>query len=218
MEMSLSRIGIILILCPVLLAATGQQPAASLSVSQISPGTMIQVEVSNDIDAKKAHPGNKVETKLWGDVRNGNQIILPKKTVILGHVVDVQPRSKSNPESKLSIAFDKAVLKNGSEFPLHGTVVRVQLSPMALATAPKNDSRLYSPNPGSTTNIAMPAQLPEAGQGGPDGQLPVPGPTNVRDPDISVQPDAAGTVTVLASSKKDVKLKHYATLDVKIAP
>jgi hypothetical protein len=88
---------------------------------------------------------------------------------------------------------------------------------MAVAAAGKNDSALYSPSPGSTTNIAMPAQLPEAGQGGPDGQLPAPGPTNVRDPDISVQPGPAGA-TVLASTKQDVKLKHYATLDLRIAP
>lgn len=216
--MRLSRLLLVSLFCAFIFAASGQQPPAKSSANQISPGTLIQVEMSKDVDVKKARAGDRFETRLWGDVRDGNKLILPKKSIIMGHVVDVQPRSKANPESKLSVAFDKALLKGGSELPLHGIVVRVQLSPMALAAASKNDTRLYSPSPGSTTNIAMPAQLPEAGQGGPEDQLPVPGPTNVRDGDIAAIPDPTGTVTVLTSSKKDLKLKHYATLDVKIVP
>lgn len=183
----------------------------------IAPGTLLQVEISKDIDAKKAHPGDIFRTKLWADVRSGDKVILPKKTVIVGHVVEAQPRTQATPESKLSIAFDKAVLKDGSERPLHAVVERVQLSPLALSSPGKDDARLYSANPGSTTNIAMPAQLPEAGKGGPDDQLPVPGPTNVRDSNIGIQQDPSGTNTIL-SSKEDVKLKHFATLDLRVIP
>lgn len=205
------------------LAMAGQQsappaPASSASASdQIATGTMIQVEMSKDVDAKKAHPGDVFQTKLWNDIRVGDKVVVPKKSVIVGHVVEAQPRSKSNPESKLTIAFDKAVVKGGAEIPLHGVIERVQLSPMAVAAGSKSGTQLYSVNPGSTTNIAMPAQMPEAGKGGPDDQLPAPGPTNVRDPNISLQKDASGTQTILSNSKEDMKLKHFATLDVRIA-
>jgi hypothetical protein len=202
-------------------AAAGQQPAASNdngnSSAQIAPGTMIQVEMSKDVDARKAHPGDVFQAKLWNDIRVGDKVVVPKKSVIMGHVVEAQPRGKGGAESKLTIAFDKALVKGGAEIPLHGAVERVQLSPMAVAAASKGGTQLYSPNPGSTTNIAMPAQMPEAGTGGPDDQLPAPGPSNVRDPNISLQKDASGTQTTLSNSKEEMKLKHYATLDVRIA-
>lgn len=221
--MSFMKLLLSALICVASLAMAGQQPAASATApsasanDQIATGTMIQVEMSKDVDAKKAHPGDVFQTKLWNDIRMGDKVVVPKKSVIVGHVVEAQPRSKANQESKLTIGFDKALVKGGAEIPLHGVVERVQLSPLAVAAASKGGNQLYSANPGSTTNIAMPAQMPEAGKGGPDDQLPAPGPTNVRDPNISLQKDASGTQTTLSNSKEDLKLKHYATLDVRIA-
>jgi hypothetical protein len=133
--------------------------------------------------------------------------------------VEAQPRTKDNPESKLTIAFDKAVLKDGSELPLHGVVARVQLYSMAVAAGADANSHSYNPglNSGSTTNIAMPAQVPSPGEGGDKNQLATPGPTNIRDTNILCEPDTSETLTVFRSATKaDVKLKHYATLDVRI--
>jgi len=221
-EMSFRKFLLSAFVCVASLAMAGQQSAASSSGAssnndQIAPGTMIQVEMSKDVDAKKAHAGDAFQTKLWNDIRVGDKVLVPKKSVIVGHVVEAQPRSKANPESKLTIAFDKAIIKGGAEIPLHGVVERVQLSPLAVAAASKSNTQFYSANPGSTTNIAMPAQLPEAGKGGPDDQLPAPGPTNVRDPNISIQKDASGTQSSLSNNKEDVKLKHFATLDLRVA-
>lgn len=206
-------------------SAHSQQPAASAAQTPtpaqitISPGTLIQAEMSNDVDAKKAHAGDIFRARIWGEVRSGDKIILPQKTVLVGHVVDAQPRTKDNPESRLTIAFDKAVLKNGSELPLRGVVERVQLSPMAVAAATEANARSYNPglNSGSTTNIAMPAQVPSPGEGGDKNQLATPGPTNIRDTNILTQGDAAGTLTLLSShNKTEVKLKRLASIDVRI--
>ena len=201
-------------------ASAAAQTAAQMgSQRMIDPGTLIQVEMNSDVDVKKAHAGDIFRTKLWGDVRSGDKIILPQKTVVIGHVVAAQPRTKDNPESKLTIAFDKAVLKDGSELPLHGVVARVQLSSMAVAAGADANAHSYNQglSPGSTTNIAMPAQLPLPGEGGDKNQLATLGPTNIRDTTILSEEDASGTLTVLRSATKaDVKLKHYATLDVRI--
>ena len=204
----------------------GQQPAASASQSpttaqttKIDPGTLIQVEMLSDVDAKKAHSGDTFKTRLWDAVRNGNKVILPQKTIVVGHVVEAQPRTKDNPESKLTIAFDKAVLKDGSDLPLRGVVARVQLSQMAVAAAADANARSYNPglSPGSTTNVAMPTQLPLPGEGGDKNQLVAVGPTNIRDTAILSEEDASGTLTVFRSATKaDVKIKHFATLDVRI--
>jgi hypothetical protein len=223
MEKRWTRVGLSAAIGLIFFSAYSQQPTASTAQTptpaKISPGTLIQAEMSNDVDAKKAHAGDIFRARVWGEVRSGDKIILPQKTVLVGHVLDAQPHTKDNPESKLTIAFDKAVLKDGSELPLRGIVERVQLSPMAVAVATDANARSYNPglNAGSTTNIAMPAQVPSPGEGGDKNQLATPGPTNIRDTNILAQGDAAGTFTVLSSNTKaDVKLKRLASIDVRI--
>ena len=189
-----------------------QQASASMP-----PGTLLQVELAGDIDAKKAHAGDIFRTKLWEDVRSGNRIILPQKTIIVGHVVDAQPRTKANPESKLTLAFDKAVLKDGSEFPVRGVVERVELSSVAIAAAADAKAHSYNETPfrGSTTNVAMPTAS-SSDEGQYDPHMP-PGPTNVRDKSIDTKGDASGAQTVFTSTNQtDVKLKRYATLDLRV--
>ena len=218
------RLSFITVMGSISLAIYSQQPMTSASQSptaaqiKIDPGTLIQVEMNSDIDVKKAHAGDIFRTRLWEPVRSGDKIILPQKTIVIGHVVEAQPHIKGNPESKLTIAFDKAVLKDGSELPLRGVVARVQLSQMALAAADAN-TRSYNPglSPGSTTNIAMPTQVPLPGEGGDKNQLAAAGPTNIRDTTIIPEGDASGTLTIFHSATKaDVKIKHFSTLDVRI--
>jgi len=197
-------------------AARAQQPPAS---APIAPGTLLQVEMSNDVDAKKAHPGDVFKTRLWDDVRNGDKVVLPAKTVVVGHVVAAQPHTKDNSDSSLSVAFDKAILKSGAEIPLHCVVERVQLSQMAAAAAAGANGPSYNQglNPGSTTNIAMPAQQPQAGEGPHQDQPLTPGPTNIRDTGLVPQADPSGNLTVIGSAgKSDAKLKKFATLDVRV--
>ena len=199
--------------------ATSNTATPTSAQLKIDSGTLIQVEMNSDVDVKKAHAGDIFRTRLWEAVRSGDKVILPQKTIIVGHVVEAKPRTKDNPESRLTIAFDKAVLKDGSELPLHGVVARVQLSAMAVAAAPDTNAPSYNRgiSPGSTTNIAMPAQLPLPGEGGDKNQLATLGPTNIRDTNILIDGDASRTLTVFRSATKaDVKLKHYATLDVRI--
>ncbi|HKV95805.1 MAG TPA: hypothetical protein VJW20_24905 [Candidatus Angelobacter sp.] len=193
-------------------AIIGQQPATSTAPAADSiTGPIIQVEMNSDVDVKKAHPGDVFRTRVWEDVRSGDKVVLPQKTIIVGHVVAAQPRTKENPDSKLTIAFDKAVLKNGSELPLHGIVERVELSSMAVAAADRNSPSYNSGlNPGSTTNVAMP------NSGGADQQQIAPGPTYIRDSSIALQGDASGNTVLTSTTKADVKLKHFATLDVRI--
>lgn len=58
----------------------------------------------------------------------------------------------------------------------------------------------------------MPSQSVNA-----DQKQIAPGPTNIRDANITLKSDASGMNTVLISATKaDVKLKHYATLDVRV--
>ena len=191
-------------------AVIGQQPATPTKLASDSiTGPIIQVEMNSDIDVKKVHPGDIFRTKVWEDVRSGDKVVLPQKTIIVGHVVAAQPRTKENPDSKLTIAFDKAILKNGSELPLHGIVERVELSSMAVAATDRNSPSYNSGlNPGSTTNVAMP------NSGSTEQQQIAPGPTYIRDSSIALQGDASGNTMLSSTTKAEVKLRHFATLDV----
>lgn len=192
--------------------ARAQHPPVS-----IPPGTLLQVEVTNDIDAKKAKAGDVFKTRLWADISVGGKVVLPQKTTLIGHVVEVQLHNKANPESSLTLAFDKAVLKDGTEIPVHGVVERVQVSTVAIAAAADAKSHSYNDGPfrGSTTNVAMPtASSTDQGQYDPNAP---PGPTNIRDKTIDTKADATGTQTVFTSTgQSDVKLKRYATLDLRV--
>ena len=156
---------------------------------------------------KKPTPVTHFKPGLWDAVRNGNKVILPQKTIVVGHVVEAQPRTKDNPESKLTIAFDKAVLKDGSDLPLRGVVARVQLS---LAVAAAADAAPIRTTPASL--LEAPPTVPcrrsphdrEKAEIRTNCSL---APTNIRDTTILCEADASGVLTVFRSATKaDVKL------------
>ena len=81
----------------------------------ITPGSVIPVQLTKTIDAKKIKTGDPVEAKVTQDMKNGNgQLVVPKDTKVIGHVTEAQVRSKEQ-KSQVGIAFDHAVLKNGGD-------------------------------------------------------------------------------------------------------
>jgi len=96
-------------------SASSSQPQASAR-PWITPGSVIPVQLTKTIDAKKIKTGDPVEAKVTQDMKNGNgQLVVPKDTKVIGHVTEAQARSKEQKESQVGIAFDHAVLKNGSD-------------------------------------------------------------------------------------------------------
>jgi hypothetical protein len=93
-------------------ASTGTSP-------RIAPGSVIPVQLTKTIDAKKVKTGDLVEAKVTQDLKAGSgEVIVPKDTKMLGHVTEAQARSKEQKESQVGIAFDHAVMKNGNDMPL----------------------------------------------------------------------------------------------------
>ncbi len=88
----------------------------------LSSGTTLQAELTKSIDAKKAKQGDEVTAKLTQDVKSSGQVVLHKGTKLVGHVTEAQAKSKESGESKLGIAFDKAVLKGGEEMAFTGVI------------------------------------------------------------------------------------------------
>jgi hypothetical protein len=128
---------------------------------------VIPVQLTKTVDAKKAKTGDQVEAKVTQDMKTSSgEVLVPKDTKILGHVTEAQARSKEQKESQLAIAFDRAVMKNGSDVQLPMSVQAIigqqnNNQPAAAGNdaggAPSGTS---SPNPGGAGRPGMGGSTP----------------------------------------------------------
>jgi hypothetical protein len=127
---------------------------AAATNSRIAPGSVIPVQLTKSIDARKVKAGDPVEAKVTEDLKtNSGEIIVSKDTKVVGHVTEAQARDKERKESQVTIAFDHAVTKSGTDMALPMSIQAV-ISPSYLA--PSNNS-------GGSEGAAQPASSPSAG-------------------------------------------------------
>lgn len=190
------------------------------NVPRFAPGTVIPVELTKSIDAKKVKSGEGVEARVTQDLKAGDgQVIVPKDTKVTGHVTEAQPRNKEQKESQVGIVFDRAVMKDGSDLAMPMSIQAI-IGPAALNPASNNaagnapgESTQTSPSPG------MPSGNPggRMGSGGnPSSASPsAPGgeaPAEVQPRTESHQPITASTQGVVGisnlrlSSNQDSKM------------
>lgn len=100
---------------------TTQAPAPTTPSAQspetnqpkIAPGSVIPVQLTKTVDAKKVKTGDEVVAKVTMDMKTQTgQVLVPKDTKVIGHVTEAQARHKDEKESQLGIAFNQAVLNN----------------------------------------------------------------------------------------------------------
>jgi len=101
-------------------AAAPSQPVPAQSASpagqspKIAPGSVIPVELTKTVDAKKAKTGDEVVARVTQDMKTSTgEVLVAKDTKIMGHVTAAQARTKEQKESELGIAFDHAMTKTG---------------------------------------------------------------------------------------------------------
>jgi hypothetical protein len=113
------------------------QPAANQKQSsgalKIAPGSVIPVQLSKTVDAKKAKTGDEVVATVTQDMKtNSGDVLVPKDTKVIGHVTEAQARNKEQKQSELGIAFDHAVVK--------GDQMQLPMSIQAVIAPPSNNS------------------------------------------------------------------------------
>jgi len=173
---SLITVAAILALCLAQAAATPQAGAAAPqdrthatgnpagAPNQIASGTVIPAELSKSVDAKKSKPGDKIEAKTTMDLLSHGQIVIPRNTKIVGHVTDAKARSKESPDSKVEIAFDRMLMKDGQEIAFQA-VIQALGKPQQLASGGGNEP--MSENPGAMPAPGGPATGGGGGMGAP---------------------------------------------------
>jgi hypothetical protein len=129
---------------------TSEQTSAGL---RIAPGSIIPVQLTKTIDAKKVKTGDEVEAKVTQDLTTGNgEVVLPKDTKVVGHVTEAQTRSKEQKESQIGIAFDHIVGKNRD-------TVQLPMSIQAIIAPPSLNSGNHSVA-GESAGLPASAQTP----------------------------------------------------------
>ncbi len=137
------------------------------SSNQIPSGTIVAVELSKSVDAKKAKVGDKIEAKLPADVLSHGKVAIPRNTKIIGHVTEVKAHSKESPDSRVGIAIDRMVMKDGREVPIEAAVQAIgrPLLSAALSSTTMSDAGMPGggarPTGGSPMDSPMPSRSPE---------------------------------------------------------
>ena len=197
-------------------------------VTRIAAGSVIPVSLTKTIDARKAKTGDEVVAKVTADMKSSNgDVILGKDTKVMGHVTQAQARSKEQKESQVAIAFDHAVMKNGSEMQMPMSIQAI-IGPQnnnpqnqdagGEAPAPSGGAGVNAPGGRSMGGTAQPpsattgaSDMPSGSQTGTNARPPITAQTQgvVGIPDLKLT--AAGTTvadgSVLSSEKNNVKIE-----------
>lgn len=219
--------------------ASQPQPSSSKAPSstpRIAPGSVIPVQLTKTIDAKKAKSGDPVEAKVTQDLKTGNgDILVPKDTKVIGRVTEAQARSKDQKESQVGIAFDHAVMKNG-DVPLPMSIQAVisqnamsggnnnnnetsggsaptASAPSSGGVAPNTGSRvgtgagsMPSDTPSSTSQVRPPSAENTTAGNTPPITGKTEGVVGISNLTLSTSPQN-GQASVLSSEKNNVKLE-----------
>lgn len=201
-------------------AQTAGEASAAEPAYGLSGRTALQVELTHNLDAKKAKPGDPVEARLAQDVKADGKVVLHRGARLVGHVSEAQARSKENPESRLGIVFDRPAGKHGEEFAFRAVVMAIAASQEESTNIPGDPTRLSSGPTmggqpfgagnavGGPSASAAPALDAATQGGGASGKLTAESRGVIGVPGIALRPSAVGGIqgTVIISGNHNVKL------------
>jgi hypothetical protein len=210
-------------------ALTAAPTAPAGNAPRLAPGSVIPVQLTKSINAKKAKKGDEVVAKVMHDLQNNaGAVIVPKDTKVIGHVTEAEARSKEQKESQVAITFDHAVLKNGEQMQMPMSIQAIIAPPNRNPASAEQPSGYPSsgtggaPAGGGGRYGSMGAGAPQApsapqsagseptgAPAGPPAQPQITGNTQgvVGIPDLKLSPASDPTQgSVVSSEKNNVKL------------
>jgi hypothetical protein len=176
--------------------------ACSYAGAQAGPENMLVTAdalLVQQIDSKHAAQGQAVMAKLRSNVKEPGQMELPKGTLLLGQVEQVEGANHDGP-SKLSIVFNRARLRDGRTIPVKVTL---------LSAIPGSDGP-YS-GTGASPDLAEASIISDPDHGSVDQ---VPGALNVA-MHSAIRDDVSAVFT---RKGHNVKLAAGTQLRIAIAP
>jgi hypothetical protein len=182
-----------------------QAPAAKAQNSSAGAppsGTLLAVELSKSLDAKKIKANDRIEARTATDLLAHGQIVLPRNAKIIGHVTEAKARSKDSPDSMIGITFDRMILKDGREVPLQLAVQAIARPLQFAATAEGSVPRADRPAGGVPNMPGQRGAIGDASNQGvpasyPGDLAPIPDP-------MAQNGSASSTVVPLSPTSKGV--------------
>jgi hypothetical protein len=224
-----------------------RQTAPAGQQLRIAPGSVIPVQLTKTVDAKKAKTGDEVVAAVTQDMKStSGEVLVPKNTRVVGRVTEAQPRQKDQKESQLAIAFDQAVV--------NGQTMQMPMSIQAVIAPPSQNSNSSGaqaqPSPGypgggvAGGGASQGAGMPGHGGGSPQStsgneQIPQGAPQDngtqaASRPRPPVNSETKGVVgienlnlapassaqqgSVMSSEKNNVKLETGTMMLLRVAP
>src|SRR5690242_16895514 len=166
MRKRLTSVLIVVLLIGIAAAQDSAQPKGGSepqkTALRFAPGAVIRVELVKSIDAKKAKVGDEVAAKTIDDFLNDKkEVIAPKGLKVVGHVAEASPR-EGDSASKLGLAFDKIIAKDGTDVPIKVAVQAIGVPQESAALDAVDTSAMDSQRGGAKPSMGVP------GREGPD--------------------------------------------------
>jgi hypothetical protein len=196
--------------------AASRAENSAASADKLAPGTILSVELSKSLDARKCKADDRIEVRTAADLLTHGQIVVPRNSKIIGHVTEAKARSKTSPQSLLAITFDRMVLKDGREIPLQVAVQAVgrPLHAASRQAGPGGDTpaSIASSLPG---DLAVPPDpMPRASYG--SSVIPL-NPTSQGMVGVKgLALDTSGPVSVVSSNTRNVHLDNGTQLILRV--
>jgi len=218
----------------------GVQTATNPSgqTTKIAPGSVIPVELTKTVDAKKAKTGDEVVAKVTQDMKTtSGELIVAKDTKMIGHVTQAQAHTKEQKQSELGITFDKAVSKS-TEMALPMSIQAVIAPPSNNAADSGNSAPAEPSTAGTTATSPMSGRSPASGSAAqPQPQArstegtdekssggarpPINASTQgvIGIPNLTLEPNAQNNAqgSVITSDKNNVKLESGTMLLLRVS-
>lgn len=107
-------------------ASTSNEASVSKQGREVNlaSNTALAAQLENSLDARRAKVGDTVVLKTTQAVKQNGEVIVPKGAKLIGHVTEVQQRTKSNGESRIGVAFDR-LQKGALDMPITASIVSI---------------------------------------------------------------------------------------------
>src|SRR5262249_16668058 len=96
-------------------------------------GTAFNAELTTPLDTNRSRAGDTFSAQVTENVKYERSIVIPRGTVLMGHLVRASAKEQRGQESALFLQFEKAILPSAEE---------AVLSAGIQAMAPKRDGRM----------------------------------------------------------------------------
>jgi hypothetical protein len=109
-------------------ATTAPAPASSrtqtsTSGNEVPAGTELDVRLQNNLNSGTAQVEDRFEATTLVDLNVNGRVLIPAGSVMRGVVTAVEPGTRTNRTSRLTVSFDQVTV-NGRAYPMRGTVTQ----------------------------------------------------------------------------------------------